>query len=268
MQGNVLLRLAGFLLIYKSKIEVQNTRALFNSISQALRNKWTKLVSNIPNIEQMCIACDGSHTHAASRFTFDDARTESSLGHSSRNHSSRKPIPSKTLHHSCAGCDFLVEQGFASKPVALDDPCIDAIFAAQQSKISTGSQPKPSKLPPVVPDFSQVAVFFVESLADAPSALMSQLQQPITAFTRVFVLNSKIFTFPGHNCALLRPLRWGADVIRSKRLLPLRRCLSRLTLTWRPQNFWVKVQLWQARFIKPTFLRPSFKPCLITVEQL
>ena len=75
MQGNVLLRLTLFLLIYKSKlkIEVQNTRALFNSISQALRNKWTKLVSNIPNIEQMRIACDGSHTHVASRFTFDDA---------------------------------------------------------------------------------------------------------------------------------------------------------------------------------------------------
>lgn len=142
------------------------------------RNKWTKLVSNIPQIEKMRIACDGSHTHAPWGFTFDDA------GKQVWATTTESQYPRKfciTLVQVVT--EFLVEQGLLLKPLTLDDPRIDAVFVTQQSKISTGSQPKPSKLPPVVPEFSPVAVFFVESLADIPCALMSKLQKSIFAFT-------------------------------------------------------------------------------------
>ena len=138
------------------------------------RNKWTKLVSNTHHIEQMRIACDGSHSHADWGFTFDDAGTQVWA----------TATESQYLQKLCITLvqvviEFLVEQGLALKPIALDDPRIDGVFAGSAIE----DQPKPSKLPPVVPDYSQVAVFYVESSADITCALMSKLAQPVDAFT-------------------------------------------------------------------------------------
>ena len=110
--------------------------------------------------------------------------------------------------------DFLVGQGLALKPVALDDPRIDGVFAAQQSKISTGSQPKPSKLPPVVPEYSQVAVFYVESSSDVSCALMSKLPQPLDAFTSEGLKATipKDSRFFAHKCAFLQTLLKGVKL--------------------------------------------------------
>lgn len=122
------------------------------------RNKWTKLISNFPNIEQMRIACDGSHSHADWGFTFDGT------GKQVWATAAESQYPRKLcIILVQVVIEFLVGQGLALKPIALDGPRIDSVFSAQQSKISIGSQPKPSRIPPVVPDFSKVAIFYIEN---------------------------------------------------------------------------------------------------------
>ena len=44
-------------------------------------------------------------------------------------------------------------------------------------------QRRPSKIPPVVPDFSSVATFYTSDIATLPCNVMSKLQSPIQLFT-------------------------------------------------------------------------------------
>ena len=50
-------------------------------------------------------------------------------------------------------------------------------------------QPKPSKIPPIVPDFSSVAVFLADDVSDLPCAVMSKLlKSSIQLFTHAGIL--------------------------------------------------------------------------------
>ena len=56
--------------------------------------------------------------------------------------------------------------------------------SAVQAQMSSDLQPKPSKIPPVVPDFSSGAIFLADDVSALPCTVMSKLKSPIQLFTQ------------------------------------------------------------------------------------
>eukprot|EP00435_Cladocopium_sp_Y103_P033807 s3386_g8.t1 len=64
----------------------------------------------------------------------------------------------------------------------LDDT--NPLQTSQRSQVSAGSQPKPSKMPPMVSDFCSVATFLVKSFDEIPCSLMSKLPHDVVLHTK------------------------------------------------------------------------------------
>eukprot|EP00435_Cladocopium_sp_Y103_P040568 s1901_g11.t1 len=79
--------------------------------------------------------------------------------------------------------DFAATRGLKLKATSLMDDT-NPLQAAQNSQISAGGQPKPSKIPPIVSDFNSVAVFLVSALTDIPCSLMSKLPHDVVLHTK------------------------------------------------------------------------------------
>eukprot|EP00435_Cladocopium_sp_Y103_P030339 s465_g7.t1 len=78
---------------------------------------------------------------------------------------------------------FAEEQGLLLRAQSLADDR-NPLATSKRAQISAGQQPRPSKLPPVVADFSSVAVFFAAELNQIPCTLMSKLDKDIQLHTK------------------------------------------------------------------------------------
>ena len=62
------------------------------------------------------------------------------------------------------------------------------LMSAVSAQMGSDVQPKPSKIPPIVPDFSSVAVFLADDVSDVPCAMMSKLKSSIQLFSPAGIL--------------------------------------------------------------------------------
>ena len=164
-------------------IQLMLTWPIYHGDSQACmmgsgRDKWTRIIANAPFIEALHIPCDGSHKHLPWGFTYDDDGKQVWATAVE----SRYP---KKLCFTLASLvlNFASQQGLRLKPQDLQEATDHPLRRAQFSRIGAGSQPRPSRLPPVVPDFASVAVFVAPTPSAIPCGLMSKLQQPLTLHT-------------------------------------------------------------------------------------
>ena len=146
------------------------------------RDKWARLVANFPAIEALNIKCDHTHTHLPWGFAKDD------MGRQVWATSLESQYPPKM----CVALvnvvlQFAAQQGLTLRASSLtedDNP----LLTMQQAQIGAQLQPRPSKIAPVVPDFSSVAVFLAHSLPDIPCSLLSKLPHDITLLTKAGAL--------------------------------------------------------------------------------
>eukprot|EP00435_Cladocopium_sp_Y103_P043232 s1638_g12.t1 len=73
---------------------------------------------------------------------------------------------------------FAAERGLVLRAQSLDQDS-NPLVASRRAQVSAGQQPKASKLPPMVADFSSVAVFLAKDLNQVPCALMSKLDKSV-----------------------------------------------------------------------------------------
>ncbi len=142
------------------------------------RDKWTKIVANYPEISQMDIKCDKRHPHASWGF--------------SHNHDGKKTwATSIESQYPKKMCVCLVQtvlqrlhkQGLVLQAASLEHIADHPLKAAQRAQISAGVQSRGQKLPPLVPEFSDIIKCYVPKLSDLPCNLMTKLKAPLDAFT-------------------------------------------------------------------------------------
>eukprot|EP00435_Cladocopium_sp_Y103_P027445 s2289_g6.t1 len=143
-----------------------------------MRDKWTRIVASFPEIVQMDAVCNRQHKHLGWGFTVnqDGAKVWAT--------SEESQYPRKL-------CVALVQiilriasaRGVILKPESLHDISNHPLLTAKQSQLSTGIQPRGAKLPPLVPDFQQTAVFFASGPEDIPCALLGKLPHDISLRT-------------------------------------------------------------------------------------
>ena len=144
----------------------------------SMRDKWTRIVASFPEVLQMDLVCDRKHQHMGWGFTTDAA------GNKIWATSEESQYPRKL-------CIALVQtvlqvaqqRGVTLKPECLHDLAGHPLLAAKQSQVAAGTQPRSGKVPPMVPDFQQSAVFLAQSPADIPCSLMAKLPHDITLRT-------------------------------------------------------------------------------------
>ena len=142
------------------------------------RDKWTKILGNFPAIQSMSVRCDNNHTHAPWGFAYDEEGRQvwaTSL-------ESRYPTKMCVVLASIV-LKVAADNGLQLKPNSLDESSDNPLAAMQDVQRSAGRQPRPSKIPPVVPDFSSVAVFLANTAADISCRLMSKLSEPLQLHT-------------------------------------------------------------------------------------
>ena len=142
------------------------------------RDKWTKMLGNFSAIQSMSVRCDNSHTHAPWGFAYDEEGRQvwaTSL-------ESRYPTKMCVVLASIV-LKVAEDNGLQLKPSSLDQSSDNPLAAMQDVQRSAGKQPRPSKIPPIVPDFSSVAVFLANTAADISCRLMSKLSDPLQLHT-------------------------------------------------------------------------------------
>ena len=141
------------------------------------RDKWTRIVANFPGITSLNIRCDRRHSHEPWGFARDDT------GQKVWATSLESQYPKKF----CVALVNILLQFFAANGMKLKAESLEddrnPLQATQQAQISAGYQPRPSRVPPVVADFSSVAVFLVKESAEIPCALLAKLDKDITLHT-------------------------------------------------------------------------------------
>eukprot|EP00435_Cladocopium_sp_Y103_P038332 s3870_g10.t1 len=142
------------------------------------RDKWTRIMASFPAIESLNIRCDHSHTHQPWGFAKDPE------GKRVWATSLESEYPKKM----CVAMVNVVLQFAEAHGLQLRAQSLDAdtnpLVASKRAQISAGNQPKPYRLPPVVPEFTSVAVFLANALSDIPCALMSKLDKDIQLYTK------------------------------------------------------------------------------------
>eukprot|EP00435_Cladocopium_sp_Y103_P032581 s1136_g8.t1 len=142
------------------------------------RDKWTRFIGNFPGVESLNIPCNGQHSHEPWGFARDQEGKQVWATSLESKYPRKMCIAVVTLV-----LDFAATRGLKLKATSLLDDT-NPLQAAQKSQISAGGQPKPSKVPPVVADFSSVATFLVISLDEIPCSLMSKLPHDIVLHTK------------------------------------------------------------------------------------
>ena len=143
-----------------------------------LRDKWTKIVANFAGVSQMDISCDRNHRH------LPWGKTRNAEGKSIWATSEESQYPRKM----CVALTQVVlqqlkSQGLTLLPESMEEIHKHPLLIAQKAQVATGIQRKMTKLPPLVPQFSQVATFRVSSVSAIPCALMSKLSSEVHART-------------------------------------------------------------------------------------
>jgi len=144
----------------------------------ANRDKWTRILANFEEISAMSIACDKSHRHAPWGFAVD------SEGRQVWATALESQYPKKM----CLVLTSIVLEVAAGRGLQLQASQLSTdqnpLASAVQAQISSDLQPKPSKIPPIVPDFSSVAIFLADDLSALHCTVMSKLKSPIQLFTQ------------------------------------------------------------------------------------
>ena len=131
----------------------------------------------------MNVACDKSHTHAPWGFAIDE----------SGRHVWATSLESQYPKKMCVILTSIVLQiaerrGLRLKALDLASQLENPLATATSAQTGSKLQPRPSKIPPVVPDFSSVAVFYTSDVATLPCNVMSKLTSPIQMYTDTGVL--------------------------------------------------------------------------------
>ena len=138
------------------------------------RDKWTRIVASFEEITQLDAACDRSHKHLGWGFTTD------AQGHKIWATAEESQYPRKL-------CIALVQTilqvaqttGVQLRPNCLHDISGHPLLTAKHSQLATGLQPRGNKVPPLVPDFQQTAVFYAAQPSDIPCSLLGKLPHDI-----------------------------------------------------------------------------------------
>ena len=164
-------------------LELMRAYPLFAADFQAcmygsMRDKWTRVLASFPEITQMDAVCDRSHKHLGWGFT-TNAQGQKVWATAEESQYPRK---------LCIALTQIVLQVAASHGVQLRPNCIHDILghpllSAKHSQMAAGRQPRGNKIPPLVPDFQQTAVFFAKQPSDIPCSLMGKLPAPLTLMT-------------------------------------------------------------------------------------
>ena len=170
------------------------------------RPKWTQIAANFKNITEMDLACDKSHKHLPWGKVMDDT------GRLIFATSEEAQYPRKM-------CVALVEcvmrklqtLGLQQMPQDLSEVQGQQFFTSAASRISAENQPRKSKLPPLVPEHSSVAVFYAPESQDMGTPLLTKLGTSKVVFTKTGLQES----VPQHSKFLRRsvltdpPGFWG-----------------------------------------------------------
>ena len=164
-------------------LQLQRNYPLFATDFQAcmygsMRDKWTRIIASFAEITQMDATCDRSHKHLGWGFTTD------AQGRKVWATSEESQYPRKL----CIALVQIILQVAASKGVQLRPDCLHDIvghplLAAKHSQLATGLQPRGNKVPHLIPDFQQTAVFFARQPSDIPCGLMGKLPHSIQLHT-------------------------------------------------------------------------------------
>ena len=138
------------------------------------RDKWTRLVANFRQIQQLDIVCNKAHKHAPWRFT-RDAEGKQVWATSVESQYPRKLCVALTqcvLQHA-------ERHGLQLLPNSLQELDTHPLLAVQKSQIAVGHQPDRKKLPPMVPDFAATAVACIKDLQDIPVPVLTRLSHDL-----------------------------------------------------------------------------------------
>lgn len=168
-----------YLWIIPFLLELQRNYPLFVTDFQACmygseRDKWTRIVASFPEIAQLDVACDRKHKHLGWGFT-TNAQGQKVWATSEESQYPRK---------LCIALVQVILQVASAKGVLLRPNCIHDIvdhplLATKHSQLAVGTQPRGQRIPPLVPDFQQTAVFLAKEPSDIPCGLLGKLQQPL-----------------------------------------------------------------------------------------
>ena len=156
------------------------------------RDKWTRIVANFFGITVLNIKCDRSHTHLP--WGFAKVHMGQQVWATS--------LKSQYLRKMCIALvnivlHFASQRGLKLRANSLlEDKTL--LLTMQKAQIGAQQQPKPSKILPVVPDFSSVAVFVTNDLASIPCALLAKLPHDIQLRTKTGLLE----VIPKFSCYL------------------------------------------------------------------
>ena len=164
-------------------LELMRAYSLFATDFQAcmygsMRDKWTRVIASFPEISQMDATCDRRHKHVGWGFTTN------SQGQKVWATAEESQYPRKL----CIALTQIVLQVAESHGVQLRPNCIHDIMghpllSAKHSQMAAGRQPRGNKIPPLVPDFQQTAVFYAKQPSDIPCGLMGKLPSTLTLMT-------------------------------------------------------------------------------------
>ena len=143
------------------------------------RDKWTKILSNFEEITAMDIKCNRLHQHAAGGFAFDEEGKQVWA----------TSLESRYTVKLCVVLTSLVLQVATSnhlqlRATDLTDVQSNPLQTALHSQVGAERQPKPSRMPPLVPNFSSVATFVCKDTTELPCGLQSKLTSDLRIFTK------------------------------------------------------------------------------------
>ena len=163
-------------------LELQRIYPLFATDFQAcmygsLRDKRTRIVASFPEIVQLDVTCDRRHKHLGWGFT-TNAQGQKVWATSEESQYPRK---------LCIALVQVILQVASARGVQLRPNCIHDIhdivshplLLAKHSQLAAGVQPRGQRIPPLVPDFQQTAVFFAKNASDIPCGPLGKLQTPL-----------------------------------------------------------------------------------------
>ena len=160
-------------------LELQRIYPLFATDFQAcmygsLRDKWTRIAASFPEIVQLDVTCDRRHKHLGWGFT-TNAQGQKVWATSEESQYPRK---------LCIALVQVILQVASARGVQLRPNCIHDIVGhplllAKHSQLAAGVQPRGQRIPPLVPDFQQTAVFFAKNASDIPCGPLGKLQTPL-----------------------------------------------------------------------------------------
>ena len=153
------------------------------------RDKWTRIMANFPAIQSLNIRCDRSHEHEPWGFArdADNKRVWATA------------LESQYPTKMCIAVVNVVLQFAAAQGLNLRANTLlednNPLNLSRHAMITAGQQPKPSRVPPIVSDFSSVALFLATTLSQVPCSLMSKLDKDVQLHTKAGILE----TVPKHS---------------------------------------------------------------------